>query len=1197
MLGTPNGGSWSPMQTLSGDDTFGNTLMAFGAPLQDHKARQMMASFPGFIQLQAGLQDATLGLDRAQTWKNLADDDLKRVRQYNWWHRDSRQLNAYIWGVPPQEVLDSALALRKRLDAQRAGDLSKFKDQLLQVVGQSRFTPDGYHVGEEGLFYLDAQDGGDGRVTLENALLPGVRTWKLDCEHGKLPKQKAAFDAYLDLLEHGTTARLTPLDTPPERSASSGTPLIGPPAVPHVRSRPAHTLRANAPPQGTQELFALTNRTPETLRSASEMALRVTVVNGNLMFAQAPLMLGHYRCATLTGSEGALDKRIGGAMSAALGMGQYPDLPRTQQVFMNRHPNQENPLQAPRPQAVIVVGLGEEGKLRATDLVHTVRQGVIAWAQRVAETSTDMPTHWELAAALIGSGGMGISSGQAARLIAQGVCEANQRLRNSAWPGVAHLHLIELYLDRATEAWRAMMLLGATAPGQYIVSATVQTGIGALPRPLDPSYRGASYDFISAVTQTNERNGSVISYTLDTKRARAEVRAQAMQGPLLRELIANASNDQNADEQIGRTLFQLLVPIEMEPFLGGTDEMQIELDDGTAGIPWELLEPAMSRREEGDALPWAIRAKLLRRLRTAHFRTQVIDATIDSHVLVIGEPQCDPARYPRLPGARAEAHAVLAQLTAPGALNPDWVQSLIGSEESISDATNARIIVNTLLARDWRIVHIAGHGEPPQESGDPRGVVLSHGTFLGPREIGNMRVVPELVFVNCCHLAAFDVTRLSGSRASPRYDRTRFAANVAKALIDIGVHCVIAAGWAVEDDAANTFATTFYDALLRGERFIDAVAHAREAAWRLGGNTWAAYQCYGDPDWIFWRAGTEEKRSPRSLAEEFSSVASSSALILALDTLTTNGKFQKTDPDKQHANLRYLEARFASSWGQIGAVAEAFARAWESVDDKSQAIDWYQAAIAANDGSASMRAGERLGYLRAQLAWEATTPLADTAQGAFTDSHRAAFSTARTRLEEALTLLTGLAQLQPTMERESLCGLAYQRLSMLESMADRPSAETAAITAMQDHFGRAETLARSSDHAEFFYPALYRMAAEWVLLNDRPEWAGFDPDTLEAIRQGLNQKIQHDPDAWSMAASLWLQLLDSLAHRALAPALEAIEREGEALHRYVTHADLWQAVRDQGRFVLLKYLLRTTPTEQTAAERLLNALDVWAEHQ
>ena len=64
-----------------------------------------------------------------------------------------------------------------------------------------------------------------------------------------------------------------------------------------------------------------------------------------------------------------------------------------------------------------------------------------------------------------------------------------------------------------------------------------------------------------------------------------------------------------------------------------------------------------------------------------------------------------------------------------------------------------------------------------------------------------------------------------------------------------GVRCVIAAGWAVDDEQAKVFATTFYDQILNGHPFIDAVAEARQAAQALGGNTWAAYQCYGDPDW------------------------------------------------------------------------------------------------------------------------------------------------------------------------------------------------------------------------------------------------------------------------------------------------------------------------------------------------------------
>jgi hypothetical protein len=197
MLGTPNGGSFAPMQVLSGDDRLGNTLAVFGLPFQDHKARQLMADMPGFIQLQAGLLDPTLGLDQSARWQALAQEDMEKVRQISWWHDGNIQRNAYRWGVPPQPVLDAAKQLRQRLDAQRDNALEGFKDRLLLVVGQARFTPAGFEVNDrEGLVYLDTPEGGDGRVTLGNALLPGVRTWRVDCEHGDLPDHESAFQAY-----------------------------------------------------------------------------------------------------------------------------------------------------------------------------------------------------------------------------------------------------------------------------------------------------------------------------------------------------------------------------------------------------------------------------------------------------------------------------------------------------------------------------------------------------------------------------------------------------------------------------------------------------------------------------------------------------------------------------------------------------------------------------------------------------------------------------------------------------------------------------------------------------------------------------------------------------------------------------------------------------------------------------------------
>ena len=117
------------------------------------------------------------------------------------------------------------------------------------------------------------------------------------------------------------------------------------------------------------------------------------------------------------------------------------------------------------------------------------------------------------------------------------------------------------------------------------------------------------------------------------------MRGQRAQSQLLSELVATASNDQNRDQQIGRTLFNLLVPVELEPYLAGSGEMQIELDPQTAKIPWELLD---TKSESDDEPPWAIRVKLLRKLRIKEFRERVSDASPEASVLVIGEPAVSP---------------------------------------------------------------------------------------------------------------------------------------------------------------------------------------------------------------------------------------------------------------------------------------------------------------------------------------------------------------------------------------------------------------------------------------------------------------------------------------------------------------------------------------------------------------------------
>ncbi len=1193
MLGTPNAGSWAPMQVLSGDDTLGNTLVAFGSPLADHAARQMMAAMPGFLQLQAGLLDPVLALDKTDTWVRLAADDLAQMQQKNWWHgyAGEAQEAAYRWGVPAQPVLDQARALRVQLDAQLQGDFKAWAGKTVLVVGAAQFTPDGFEVGSAGFEYRNAVAGGDGRVPLASALLPGVATWALGCDHGSLPCEKSAFDGYVELLETGSTTKLDALAV---TRASIARPE-------HQNSRPARARPSSRPAETERDVFRSGDGTQDSdtaTADTGELPLRVRVLNGNLTFVRPPLMIGHYRALELTGTEAVIDRQVGGAMRIALSAGLYPDLTLSSRIFVNTLRQPDDPFQAPRPQAAIVVGLGDEGNLSTQQLVATVRQGTIAWAQRAAEmagagspagTAAGAPAGgregFEIAATLIGSGGPGVSAGSAARAIAQGVREANLRLAGSGWPQVARLTLVELYLDRATEAWRGLQVLATASPRHYRIEPLIAAGTGPLRRQLDNGYRGTSYDLISATSgEPDGDDGNRIYFALDTKRARTEVHAQSTQRKLITDLVRNAATATASEHDIGRTLFQLLVPAELEPFLAGEDSMVLELDAGTAPIPWELLNTSAAPIEVDGTLPWAIRTRLLRKLRKANFRNLPQDASADDAVLVIGEPLiADDKGYPRLPGAAAEGLAVRDCLAGPGGLDAEHVTALL-------DQPDAAQVINALLARCYRIVHIAGHGEPVETDGDgkvlrARGVVLSDDVFLGAAEIKAMRTVPELVFINCCHLGGH------AADLSLRNNRPgAFAANVADALIEIGVRCVVAAGWAVGDAAAEAFATTFYRELLHKSDFITAVHEARLAARRAEpeGKTWAAYQCYGDPGWVLRsRVGDAQAGPARHAApaDEGAGIASPAGLALALEEIAVRLRYMGARAPEQQAALQALELRFGAIWGEMGAVAEAFGVAWAAlsgIDARAQAIAWYERALAAEDASASIKVQEQLGNLRVRAAWV-------TGRRAQPDS--ADFEAALGAIEAARQDLRALAEARPTVERLSLCGSASKRLALMHARRGAAEVLHAARVATHADYADAEALAAQRAGTKLYYAGLNRIGAELVLGGAD---AGLDAAATEAAHQSLLAASASEPDFWSEAARIEFAYLMAVAGQRLAGSLADIRRAFVELHLRMDAHSNWQSVADTAEFVLGAYRGWAGADDRAAADALLALLAEYA---
>ena len=1148
MLGTPNGGSWAPMQVLSGDDTMGNALAAFGSPLADRKARRIMAAMPGFLQLQAGLLDPALKLDRSETWAALAEADYERLQQANWWHRYAGEAMqaAYHWGVPPQDVLDAAKALRQRLDDQRDTVLPTFADKLLLVVGRAAATPVAFEEGEQGFVYLDAPDG-DGRVPLQSALLPGVKTWQLGCDHGGLPSAKAAFPAFVELLQTGGTAALAPLALTRGAGGAEHQAL--------VKSRPSRARRSTQPAGSPASVFGDTRPDSEGEGDARSSVLELRVLNGNLSFVGEPLLVGHYPSSDLTGTEAVVDRMVGGTLHAALSAGLYPSAVGTHQVFTNTRIDPDNPWREPRPHSVLVVGLGEEGELREAELALSVRQGVLSWAQRQVErrgsTGAALP---QLAATLLGSGGLGISAGAAARAIARGVADANQRAVAAGWPAVQRLTLVELYLDRATDAWNGLHLLAEVHVDKFALLPQIETGIGPLRRQPDSGYRGALYDLIRATT----RGEGCIEFVLDSRRARTEVRSQRAQTPLLREMVKAAATDLNDNPTLGSTLFQLLVPTEIEPFLGSADRMVLELDAGTAALPWELLDTGTGAGD--DRRPWALRAQLMRRLQKTAPPGKPRDASADHDVLIIGEPLVPPG-WSELPGARAEALAVEAALMQDGRLAPEKVVALV-------DQPDAQTVIGTLLSRPWRIVHISGHGEaptgvevngalPPGTHGG--GVVLSGKHHLGPAEIAAMRVVPELVFVNCCSLSQYD----SGQALREGFDPSEFAAVVADALIAKGVRCVIACGWPVNDGPAADFARTFYGRLLEGARFIDAVAAGREACWKAmpDGKSWAAYQCYGDPNWVF-RSGTGDAQAPKPTGDEFDEIASAPALALALETLAVRARYMGGDKAEQVRSLETLAQRFEAGWGDIGAVAEAWALAWQNLGERPTAIRWYERAVAATDASASMKAEEQLLNLRAREAWAQV----QAAEGA-TGTQDGDAVAQRGVLMGAVTALQDLAQRRPSTERLNLLGSAWKRLALLEREAGSAHRddEQRALLASRTAYLQADALASTQGEGERAYP----LANVWALSLCLPDAAtAFGDADRKALRAALKAKAAVSPDFWSQVGQVETDMLQAASEGQLAARRKALERGFVDLHAMYRAQRDWSSVADQAALVL-----------------------------
>ena len=682
---------------------------------------------------------------------------------------------------------------------------------------------------------------------------------------------------------------------------------------------------------------------------------------------------------------------------------------------------------------------------------------------------------------------------------------------------LAGVEFIELHEDQAIQAAQVLVRLrdDPRLRREFAIAPEVVVRPGGRRRATAEEPAG----WWDRIEITGTPDGA-LRFVTPTQRARADVTMVPTQSALVDQFIKRSITNTSCDAATARTLFELLLPNDLKDLATRRRNLLLLVNDAAARYPWELLE----NRADPGGRPPAVAAGLVRQLLMADPPPRMIPAT-DRAALVVGNPQSE---FADLPGAEAEAVA--------DALETGKFAVCKRLHE------HAAPIISALFERPYRILHLAGHGvyELPvpvaPEAAQPEcacpgtsaaakltitGMVLGHGVFLTPAEVEQMRPVPELVFINCCHLGRIE----AGNQPDPD-TQNRLAANLATAFIRIGVRAVVAAGWAVNDEAAATFAVRFYDELLRGATFGEAVRAAREAAYEQhpGVNTWGAYQCYGDPGFRLQPGGGAANAGhqrtfthPREVVMEAENIAGDAVRA----TSDAEVKWQE-------GRLAQLLKETPEKWQYRGEVGAALGRAAAELGLFPQAIAQYERALAAEDGAVSLQAAEQLSNLEVCQAVALFRPGAKVARAA-----------AERLIRRAAARLARLLALGKTTERLNLLGSLEKRRALISTGQAVPRA----LKAMQKNYQLALEQTPPAERPKNFYSASNALLARVL---------------LEILASKRTPKLLAEIDAW-------LLLLEAQTTGASAGELDfwsaAILADGPLL-RHLAAGDLAAAKAD-----------------------------------
>jgi len=170
---------------------------------------------------------------------------------------------------------------------------------------------------------------------------------------------------------------------------------------------------------------------------------------------------------------------------------------------------------------------------------------------------------------------------------------------------------------------------------------------------------------------------------------------------LVSEILDEISTSNNWSKELAKTIFELLIPNDFKEQLKRRsntiwilDEYTASywiLDEYTASYPWELLQDRVS-----EARPLCVNAGMIRQLSEKEGDFSIKNV-YENNALVVGDPFLN-GFITQLPGAYAEAELVTKL----------FKENQFNVTDSLKEKSAQ--IINKLFSKDYKLIHLAGHG-------------------------------------------------------------------------------------------------------------------------------------------------------------------------------------------------------------------------------------------------------------------------------------------------------------------------------------------------------------------------------------------------------------------------------------------------------------------------------------------------------